>query len=427
MGKGASGREQDALRWIDENRDWVVELLGRLVKIPSVYPEEGQAQAEVRAAMVPLCDRIDEWEPDVAALEAHPAYFAPGRSFQGRPNVVGIVEGSGNGRSLLLNAHIDVVPPQPEAEWKHGPWSGDVEDGRLHGRGSLDDKSGVAVMIAVARALRETGVRLKGDLQLHSVVDEEWGGAGSLAAMQRGHLADAGIVLEPVGPAICPSSRGGTAFRVVVRGKGAHPGASWKGVSALEKAIPLIAELKKLEAERNERLRTPLYAEFPIFAPVVVGTISADNIPSKVPEQCVFQGLYGYTPEEHWRDARRELEERVASAAAGDPWLAEHPPLVSWPGLNKQGAGIPADHPLVGCLSQAVASVTGRAPHVAGFPAGTDLPLLVLYGPVPSVLYGVACEMEDAHSSWESVRIDDLMETVRCVAVAAMRWCGVAG
>ena len=426
MGTSAAA-EKAVLQWIDRNADYPVELLSALVRIPSVYPEEGEAQAFVSRAMAPLCDRMDTWEPDVAALESHPAYFAKGRSFSGRPNVVGALEGKGGGRSLLLNAHIDVVPPQPDSEWKHGPWSGDVSEGRIHGRGSLDDKSGVAVMIAVARALRETGVKLKGNLQLHSVVDEEWGGAGSLAAMQRGHRADAGIILEPVGPGVFPASRGGQAFRVVVRGKGAHPGASWKGVSALEKAIPIIQELKKLEAERNEALRTPLFAEYPVFAPIVVGRISADNIPSKVPEQCAFEGLYGYPPGEHWREARRVFEDRVAAAAARDPWLALHPPEVSWPGLNKEGAGIPADHPLVACLTGAVAGVTGRAPQLRGFPAGTDLPLLVLHGPVPSVLYGVACDMEDCHSSWESVEIAGLVETIRCVAVASIRWCTLAG
>jgi acetylornithine deacetylase len=421
-----SKKQNSVLQWLERNRKYVVEVLQKLIQVPSVYPDEGEAQALVRSLVSPLCDKTDVWEPDVSALESHPAYFAKGRPFKDRPNVVGILEGSGKGRSLLLNAHIDVVPPQPDDEWPHPPWKGEIHDGKVYGRGSLDDKSGVAIMIAVAKALREADVKLRGSLQLHSVVDEEWGGAGTLACMQRGHKTDAGIILEPVGPGIYPASRGGQAFRVRVRGKGAHPGACWTGVSALEKAILIMQGLKQLEADRNRNLRTPLFAEYPIFIPIVVGKISADNIPSKVPEECIFEGLYGYAPQEHWSEARLAFEGHIAATAATDGWLAEHRPEVSWPGLNKEGAEIPIDHPLVLCLRDAVKDVSGEAPHVAGFPAGTDLPLLVLYGHVPSVLYGVASEWGQAHSSTEHVEIEHLLEAVRCVAVAAMQWCGIA-
>jgi acetylornithine deacetylase len=421
----ANVQEQKVLAWLEAHPGDLTGLLQELVRIPSVYPEEEAAQRYVRGVMEPLCDEVDVWEPDADELASHPAYFAGARSFRGRPNVVGRLKGGGGGRSLLLNAHIDVVPPQPEAEWPHGPWSGALVGGKVFGRGSLDDKSGVAIMLAVAGALRGSGVRLAGDLELHSVVDEEWGGAGTLAAMLRGHRADAGIVLEPCGPDVFPSSRGGAAFRVRVPGLGAHPGASWKGVSALDKAILLIQGLKAFETERQERLRTPLFAEYPVFAPVVVGKISADNIPSKVPEECVFEGLYGYTPRETWDQARAAFESCVAETARRDPWLREHPPQVSWPGLNKESAEIPADHPLVACLVDAVRDVRESPPRVIGFPAGCDLPLLVRYGRVPSLLFGAEGEWGVAHSSQEYVEAGKLLDAARVVAVAAMRWCGV--
>jgi acetylornithine deacetylase len=420
-----SGAEQSVLQWIDSNQAYLVGLLQELVRIPSVYPEEGEAQAFVGRTMTSICDALDVWEPDASLLDAHPAYFVKGQSFKNRPNIVGTIKGRGTGRSLLLNAHIDVVPPQPDKEWPYGPWSGALVDGKIYGRGSLDDKSGVALMISVAKAIRECGVQLKGDLQLHSVVDEEWGGAGTLACMQRGHVADAGIILEPCGPDIYPASRGGQAFRITVKGKGAHPGASWKGVSAIDKAILIIKELKIFESERQIRWRTPLFEEYPIFAPIVIGKISGDLIPSKVPEQCIFEGLYGYPAQEHWTAARRAFEERVASAAMQDPWLKDHAPLVEWHGLNKEGAEIPADHPVVLCAKQAISDASGIIPRITGEPAGTDLPLLVLYGPVPSFLYGVEGDASDSHSSTEKVEVKNLMVAARCLALTVMRWCGV--
>ncbi len=415
--------ENRVLSWIDVHKDFLVGLLQSLVKIRSITGQEGEAQRLVSQGMKEVCDTVDVWEPDAAILEAHPSFFARGQSFVGRPNVVGTLAGRGKGPSLLLNAHIDVVQAQPETEWTHGAWSGKIIDGALHGRGSLDDKSGVAMMITVARALRENGVHLAGQLQLHSVIDEEWGGSGTLAAVQRGHTADAGIILEPVGPDIFTASRGGAAFQVSVKGKGSHPVASWTGVSALEKAIIILSDLKKFESERQDNLRTPLFRDYPVFAPIVVGKISADLIPSKVPERCVFEGLYGYMPQEHWSDARRHFEERVALAANQDPWLNEHPPEVRWTGLNKEGTAIDADHPLVLCLSEAVADISGSTPKVKGYPAGTDLPLLVLYGRVPSVLFGVECNWGDSHSSTEHVDLRNLVKATRSLALAVMRWC----
>jgi acetylornithine deacetylase len=195
----------------------------------------------------------------------------------------------------------------------------------------------------------------------------------------------------------------------------------------LEKAIPILQGLKRLEVERNRDLRASPFSEYPIFAPIVVGKIQADNIPSKVPEECVLEGLYGYMPSEHWQDARSVLEGCVSSAASGDQWLSDHPPVVTWSGLNKEGAGIPPNHPLARCLVDAASDIALKPPRVTGFPAGTDLPLLVRYGSVPSVLYGVECAWEDAHSSTESVDIDKLVLATRVVAMAAMKWCGTLG
>lgn len=254
-------------------------------------------------------------------------------------------------------------------------------------------------------------------------MDEEWGGGGTLATLERGYRADGAIVFEPTAFEICPASRGGQAFRVTVRGKGAHPVRSYEGVSALEKAVPLLAALKELEARRQARLRTPLFAEHPVFAPIVVGTIAADVLPSKVPETCRFQGLFGYAPEEAYQDARKELEEAIATAAAADPWLRAHAPEVEWLGLNKEGAAIPADHALVQCLGAAFQAGAGRPAKVAGFPAGCDLPFLVRYAGVPGVVFGPG-HPTVAHSSGEHIQIADLQTTARVLALAALDWCG---
>ncbi|HSB73841.1 MAG TPA: ArgE/DapE family deacylase [Candidatus Methylomirabilis sp.] len=412
-----------ALQWISGHEDELIARLVRLVSIPSVVGSEGPCQQMVAEWMRQACDSIDLWEPDASWLERHPAYFLRGVDFTGRPNVVGRLKGSGGGRSIILNAHVDVVDPGPLDAWQYPPWSGAIADGRLYGRGAVDDKAGLALITFVAQCLRSLGLALRGDVILESTVDEEWGGGGTLATIQRGYGADAAIVFEPTALEICPAARGGQAFRVTVPGKGAHPFRSYEGVSALEKAVPLLAALKGLEAERQDRLRTPLFERFPIFLPIVIGRISADVIPSKVPERCVFEGLMGYAPDEGYAEARRELEACVAGAASADPWLKEHPPVVEWLGLNKEGARTPADHPCVASLGEAFTRVTGRRPTVVGFPAGCDLPHLRNHAGIPSVVFGPG-NLIVAHGSNEHVEIAEVVSAAKIVAAAVLQWCG---
>jgi len=417
--------EQAVLQWIETHERDLVALVQRLVAVPSVVGSEGACQADVAEFMRGCCDAVDVWEPDPSWLDRHPAYFHAGTSFAGRPNVVGTVRGRG-GRSLILNAHVDVVDPGPVEAWTHGPWSGAVAGGKLYGRGAVDDKAGLAAMLFAARCLRALGFAPDGDVILESVVDEEWGGGGTLATLHRGYRADAAIVFEPSDLDLCPASRGGQAFRVTVHGRGAHPIRSYEGVSALEKTIPVLAGLRRLEADRQARLRTPLFARYPIFAPIVVGKIAADRIPSKVPETCVLEGLMGYAPIETYQEARADLEACVAAVAAADPWLHAHPPRVEWLGLNKEGAETPVAHPFVQLASAAVGDATGRPPVLAGFPAGCDLPYLARHAGIPSVVFGPGnCTV--AHGSDEHVPVDEIVAAAKMLVLVVCRWCGVRG
>ena len=416
---------REAMGWIQAHQAELIADLQALVAVPSVVGAEGPCQALVAERMQRCCDRVDVWELDRAWLERHPAYFLRGTEFAGRPNVVGVLQGRGGGRALIINSHVDVVDPGPREAWTHDPWSGAVAEGRLYGRGATDDKAGIAVMLTLARCFRHLGLRLGGDLILESVVDEEWGGGGTLATLQRGYRAEGAVVFEGTSLDICPAARGGQAFRVTVPGKGAHPVRSYEGVSALEKALPIISALKALERDRQERLRTPLFARYPIFAPIVVGKIAADRIPSKVPESCVFEGLMGYGPAETYQEARRDLEACVARTAAQDAWLQAHPPRVEWHGLNKEGCETPADHPLVAAMAEGAAAVLGRPPAIAGFPAGCDLPHFGRHAGIPSLVFGPG-DCTIAHSSNEYVPVAEVVSAAQILAVLALDWCGEA-
>ena len=175
------------------------------------------ARRSSRAYLRDLGLEPDVFQPDeVAGAPEHPVWW-PGRDYAGRPNVVARRQGAGGGRSLLFSGHVDVVPALGEGA--HGFWDGDVEDGRLYGRGALDMKGGVACYLHAPRCLVECGLALAGDVIVETMVDEEFGGAnGTLACRLRGHHADGAVLPEPTGMAVCHATRGGIQYRLHARG-----------------------------------------------------------------------------------------------------------------------------------------------------------------------------------------------------------------
>jgi acetylornithine deacetylase len=175
----------------------IVAFLQEIVRIPSLTGEEEAVQQAVAAKMRAMGLEVDMWEPDPAEMAPHALDIGEIESYKGRPNVVGVVEGAGDGRSLILNAHIDVVDAGDPAAWSHPPFSGEVVDGQLFGRGSCDMKAGLVANLYAIEALRRLGLRPNGKIILESVISEEDGGAGTIACIVRGYTADGVVITEP--------------------------------------------------------------------------------------------------------------------------------------------------------------------------------------------------------------------------------------
>ena len=410
---------------MDTRRDELVNLVQELVRIPSLTGKEGAYQEFVKGVLGEVCDSVEVWEPDPGELEKHPAYFQKGVSFSGRPNVVGILKGKGGGKSLALNIHADVVEPGDAAMWRYGPWSGEVASGRLYGRGSVDTKANLAVITVIIRILRSLGVSLKGDLFVQSVVGEEWGGGGSLAAVLKGPRTDGAIIFEPTGLEIHRACRGVQTFKIQVFGKGAHPVYSFKGVSAIEKAFLIYQALKELEREKHLKFKNPLYSRYPVFAPFVVGKISGDTYACKVPEICTLEGLMGVFPGETYMQVRSDIEEQIAGVCSSDPWLKEHPPELTWCDLVKEATELEEGHPLVQLFCEGYREAVGSEAVVSALPSSTDMHYYINYGKIPSVLFGPG-DCGVAHTAEESVEIDDLVKAGKILAAFLLKWCGMA-
>lgn len=401
----------------------MVEFLCELIAIPSLSGAETPAQERVAAEMERCGLEVDTWQIDFEQLRRHPAYSAEVER-EHSLGVVGLMGRDHDRPSLILNGHVDVVPAGDEAIWSYPPWQGTVKGGRVYGRGSVDMKGGLCCALYAARALHEAGVRLRGRLMVQSVVGEEDGGSGTLAAVLRGYRAEGAIVVEPTELVVAPAQAGALNFRVTVPGQAAHGCLREEGVSAVEKFIPLYQALMVLERERNGGPRDPLYAGYERPYAISVGTVRAGNWAASVPESLTFEGRYGVAVGEDPVNARRVLEETVAQAAQADPWLRDHPPEVEWWGGQFAPASIPADHPLVATVCRAFSDASGAPARVAGMTYGADMRLLVNEGGTPSVLFGPG-DVRQSHRPDEYVSVADLVVAARTLALTAMRFCGV--
>jgi len=426
-----SAAEQRALDALDI--DGLVAFLQRLVAIPSLDGAESEAQRAVAGWLVDAGLETDVWPIDLDELARHPLFGAEVERTEAL-GVVGWTGAQAGGRDLMLNGHIDVVPPGAFAAWTTPPWEPAVRDGRLYGRGAADMKGGLCCALFAARAVSDAGVRLRGRLSVASVVGEEDGGTGTLATLLRGHTADGAIVVEPTALAVVPAQAGSLMFRLIVPGFSAHGCVREEGVSAIEKFLPLFTALRQLEAERcgvatgaadlGGDPRSPLFARYRLPWPVEIGTLRAGDWASSVPDKLVAEGRLGVAIGEEPATARRAFEEALARAAAADPWLVEHPPTVEWWGGRFDSAVTDTSDPLVTAVVGAATSVTGVPPLVEGVTYGADMRLLVNVGGIPTVLFGPG-NVRVAHMPDESVPIDQLRAAAEALVLTALRFCGV--
>ena len=397
--------------------------LCELIAIPSLGGQETAVQESVAAKMKQIGLDVDVWELDFDQLRQHPA-FGIEIEREHALGVVGVMGGAGGdeGRSLILNGHVDVVPAGDEANWRYPPWQGTSADGRIYGRGAVDMKGGLCCALFAAKALHDAGVRLKGRLIVESVIGEEDGGVGTLATILRGYRADGAVVVEPTELQIVPAQAGALNFRVTVPGHSAHGCMREEGVSAIDKFIPIYQAVMALEKDRNSKSSDPLLARYTLPYPICIGTLQAGHWASTVAESLTFEGRYGVALEENLAEARHALEDAVAKAAQADPWLREHPPQVEWWGGQFAPARTAVDHPIVTTTSKAFEDASGTHSRLEGVTYGADMRLLVNQGGTPTILFGPG-DVRNSHRPDEFVPIPDLITTVRTLVLTILRFC----
>ncbi|MBN9890350.1 M20 family metallopeptidase [Salipiger abyssi] len=422
---------------IDSTPERVVDLTCEMVRIPSVNPKFETKQginneAEVAAL---VADRLGSMGLETTSWDALP----------GRPNVVGTLPGNEE-KSLILCGHIDTVPVGNRANWTVDPFGGDVSDGKLWGRGSVDMKAGLAACIAALQGIQAAGITLDGRVSVHAVVDEEAGGFGAMDAVARGHLAKNAIVAEPTWDKVVPAEGGLEWVRVTLIGRSGHAGFRYNdifpqpevegrlqpAINAIEIAARFLAALKEFEASRCRNNYHPLCP--PGLSTINPGVIHGgvgvgeDGLPlirtnpAMTPDRVTLDLDLKFLPHESSAEVRREFEEFVAAFAALDPWTRANPPQIAWElgGLHFPPMDTPVDHPLVQSLVSHHSSF-GAAPEVRGFDAVTDAAHYAGAG-VDACIYGPSGD--GFHGDNEYVDLASLHKSTKVIAAAILDICG---
>lgn len=413
---------QKILDAIDKNRDKAIEFLRDMVRIPSVTGDEAAIQKFLDGYLSKIGLEVDMWETDWEELKKHPGYRPVDRGYEGRPNIVATLKGTGGGKSLLLNGHTDVIPVGDGAGWSDNPWSASIKDGRIYGRGSCDMKSGVASHILAVEFLKELGLTPKGDVLINIVIDEEVSGHGTLDTVARGYKADAGISGETSDLAVQPACIGRIWFEIEIQGKPAGIQQRYLGVSAIELGYKIVKAVQELEDHRVATVRHPLYPKPLDSLPCIIGSFQAGNYPSAFPATALLKGSIGTVPSEDHEGVKQSLVDQIARVAATDPWMKDHPPKVRFVGYDAQASEIPRDHSIVQTVSRTYTEITGKQPVISGRQGAADTRFLNLYADTPTVIFGPGSTAV-MHSDDEYVSIEDYITAIKVMALSIYDWC----
>jgi acetylornithine deacetylase len=407
--------------------DEAVAMLSELVAIDSTLNHETAAVQFMEAHFKKAGLTTDRFPVVLDDLRSLPGFSPVDWSYEGKECVVGVHRPRlpPQGKSLILNGHLDVVPTGPADMWTGGPFKVRVEDGRLYGRGSGDMKAGIVAYYMAFLALRRLGFVPAAEVIMQAVVEEEITGNGALACCARGYKADACIIPEPFAGTILTAQLGVMWLQISVRGRPAHVLNTSAGINGIEAAYYLYDALRKVEEKWNteeERKAHPQSKPYDSNKHPInfnLGVIHGGEWASSVPTECKFEARVGLFPGKKLDAARKEIEEAVAAAAHAKDINYN----LSWTGFQAEGCLMDPSREMMQKLGQAHKAVSGKEPVYSPVTCTTDVRFYELYYGIPATCYGP--EATNIHGIDESVSLESVKEVMKTLAVFMADWCGL--
>jgi acetylornithine deacetylase len=391
--------------------DDAVALLSDLIAFPSTVGNEGPAMRYMHERMSEVADEV-EFVEVTEAIKDDPDYSYPVVTQYGdRPNVRAVRKGTGGGKSVILNTHLDVVPP---SSGHVDPFNARHEDGIIYGRGACDAKGQATTIWLLFKLLDALDIQLAGDLIAHIVIEEEIGGNGSVRMARYGDTADACVVLEPTNFVLLPQVRGAVWFDATVYGQAGHSGMPGGTVSALLKAIDIV----RIFTDYHDRILAESRGKYPLFdqfenpMPLTVGQLEAGDWPAQAPRRANLKGVLGLLPDRTKEQVMAEMEAAVRDS--GDPWLADEKNFEIEFTYRHDANVIEPDHPLVLALQDAARSV-GRDGDVSAMTASCDAWLYNNQLEIPTVVFGPGT-LGVAHSDREQIPVQEMLDAAAALA-----------
>lgn len=385
------------------NDDELYGIASDLVKIPSYTGLENQEKK--------VADYIYEF------FKKRKIEVKSYQVLEGRPNIVAIIRGTGKGKSLMLSGHMDTVPPY---KMKINPFSGEIKNEKLYGRGSCDMKGALACMMSAMAAIKKSGEKLLGNLVFTAVINEEQKSEGTEFLVKNGPYTEAAIVGEPTNLNIAAGHRGLEWFEIDIIGKTTHGGTPSEGVNAISKAAKLISRIETDLIPKFKDRKHPLIGE-PLLN---FGVIKGGDQPSSVAGRCSIYIDRRWTPSEsfdlivnEFKSIFNDLKKEDSSFNAEihryfkDSDMMLHKPLE-----------IDMKHPIILSLGKNIRKSTGKSPKIVSFPAWTDASLLSNFGNIPSVVFGPGY-LKDAHSDVEFVDLHQLKKAYEIYTLTSIDFC----
>ncbi|MFJ8275564.1 ArgE/DapE family deacylase [Streptomyces sp. NPDC094154] len=417
-------QRQAVLDAVDAAFDRQVQFTSRLVSEPSLRGQETSAQGLLEQAMRDRGLQVERWALDPEELATHPGAGAVVVPYERTENVVGTyTPATAGGRSLILNGHVDVVPTGVEDFWSRSPWQADVVDGWLYGRGAGDMKAGLVANLFAFDAVLASGLRPTATIHFQSVPEEESTGNGTLSALQRGYTADAVLISEPTQGALVRAHLGVIWFSVRVAGQAAHAAEMANGSNAVDAAYAVIADLRTLEAEWNQRATGhPYLSELEHPLNFNIGIIQGGDWPSSVPDWCEFSVRASFPPGTSVEDAWREITERVERSARNNPALAGMQPTTRRTGFFADGYVLEKGSEAEATLAGVHKAATGRDLETTTVTGYIDSRVYGLFAGIPAMVFGPVAEK--LHGADERVSLHSLREVTKSIALFIAEWCG---
>jgi acetylornithine deacetylase len=404
--------------------DWV-ERLRSLIRIPSFFGAEHDFVTAVARSIEALGMTTHRVPHDPTILKSLPSAQPPICEISGRHSLAVRLKGTGGKggkRSLALNAHMDIVPVGDPSAWTHPPFEGfmDGTQNVMHGRGSMDDKAGVTILLAVMETMSRLKLVPQGDVVFHFVLEDETTGNGSLLCLNAGYRADAAIILDGTRPdRAIRQHAGNLQFGLHVRGLPASVSVSHMGVNAAEMLARLLVHLRDSFARLNDGRVTP-WTRFPSPFQLIVQSMHSDGELLTVPEIARGQCHVTFPPPASLDSTRRMLEHHV-SEFARTHGLPEAPRITWGPLVVDAVESNTAE--LEGTLQESAKSL-GMPPIDVGPSTGiSDMRHFTERG-IPCLLYGPGRGF-NPHRPNEHFYVEDLPRMVEFFLEFIRRWCGL--